>query len=140
MPAFRAAEAARLQGADAYERMHFALLEGRHQRRKDFTDPNDIQDVARSARLDMARFQRDLADRSLLRRVAEDHALAAAKYGVFGTPTLVFETGGPFFLRVRAQEDAKAAARTFDALYQTMVEQDNVDEVKRPKPPAEDKH
>ncbi len=135
LPAFRAAEAARRQGDYAYDRMHFALLEGRHQRRKDFTDANDIEELAREAGLDLERFKRDVADRSLLQRIAADHETAVSKYGVFGTPTFVFEKGQPFFMRIRAHDDSAAAARTFDSLYETFVNQGNVHEVKRPTPP-----
>ena len=137
LPAFRAVEAARLQGEEAYERMHFALLEGRHENRKDFTEPDDIEELARSAGLDMKRFNQDRADRSLLKRVAEDHMEAVTQYGVFGTPTFVFENGKAFFMRIKAREDAAQAARTFDGLYQMFVEQPDVDEVKRPTKPVD---
>ena len=137
LPAFRALEAARLQGEEAYERMHFALLEGRHEHRKDFTDPDDIEELARGAGLDLERFNRDRADRTLLKRVAEDHMLGVSQHGVFGTPTFVFENGASFFMRIKAHEDAERAARTFDTLYQTFVDQSNIDEVKRPRKPQD---
>ena len=136
LPAFRAVEAARLQGDDAFDRMHFALLKGRHERRKDFTDAGDIAELAAEAGLDLERFKRDVADRSLLRRVADDFA-DSVKVGVFGTPTFVFENGSSFFMRIRAEEDDQAAARTFDGLYELFVKQRNVGEVKRPTPPSD---
>ncbi len=135
LPAFRAAEAARRQGEEAYERMHWALLEGRHERRKDFRDPADIEGLAREAGLDMARFKHDLADRSLLERIARDHTEAVTKHYVFGTPTFVFERGGPIFVRIRAPEEPQAAARAFEGFHALFVAQDSFDEVKRPHPP-----
>jgi len=131
LPALRAAEAARLQGDEAYERMHFALLEGRHENRKDFTDPDDIDELARSAGLDMDRFKKDVADRGLVTRIAADHTHAVTEYKVFGTPTFVFENGQSFFMRIKAPESSEAAAKIFDNLYQLYVELPNVDEVKR---------
>ena len=41
LPAFRAAEAARLQGEEAYERMHFALLEGRERTDRALVAPEE---------------------------------------------------------------------------------------------------
>ena len=138
LPAFRAVEAARLQGEDAYERMHFALLEGRHERRKDYREPADIEEMARGAGLDMPRFKRDYDDRKLLRRVSEDHLKSVKYYGTFGTPTFVFENGSAFFMRIKPHESKEEAARTFDGLYQVFVKQPaNIDEVKRPRKQVE---
>ena len=137
LPAFRAAEAARLQGEEAYERMRFALLEGRHENRKDFTEPADIEELARSAGLDMKRFNQDRADRALLKRVGEEHMEAVTQHGVFGVPTFVFENGESFFMRIKAHEDAEEAARTFDGIYQIFVEQPAISEVKRPTKPTD---
>lgn len=135
IPAFLAAEAARRQGPEAYERMHFALLEGRHERRKDFTDPADIDEIARTAGLDMPRFKKDIADRSMLKRVADEHLHAVAQYGAFGTPTFAFDNGRTFFMRIKAPEDAQESARVFDALIALFVDIPNLDEVKRPRKP-----
>lgn len=131
----RAAEAARLQGPQAYARMHFALLEGRHVGRKDFTDPKDVLELARAADLDLPRFQRDVADRARLQPIAADHQ-EAVKLGIFGTPTFVFENGATFFMRIKAPEATADAVRTFEALCDLFVRQPIVDEVKRPRPPA----
>ena len=135
IPAFLAAEAARRQGPEAYDRMHFALLEGRHERRKVYTDPADIDEIARSAGLDMPRFKKDSADRTMLKRVADEHLYAVAQYGTFGTPTFVFENGRFFFMRIKAPEDAKESARVFDAVVALFVDIPNLDEVKRPRKP-----
>ncbi|MBI3743621.1 MAG: DsbA family protein [Chloroflexi bacterium] len=132
LPAFRAAEAARRQGPQAYDRMHFELLEGRHERRRDFRDASHIEEMAQRAGLDLPRFRRDVADRSLLQRVASDHIEAVTKYGVFGTPTFHFPGAQPFFMRIKPLDDAQANARTFESLYSVFVAQDNIDEVKRP--------
>ncbi len=132
LPAFRAAEAARRQGEEAYARMHWGLLEGRHQRRKDFREPADIESIARDAGLDMAQFRRDVADRSLLQRVAAEHTEAVTKHHLFGTPTFVFEQGGPIFVRIRAHETAAEAVRAFEMFRALFVAQANFDEVKRP--------
>ncbi len=135
MPAFRAIEAARLQGAAAFDRMRMALMDGRHTQRKDFTNPAHIDEMARAAGLDMERFKRDLPNAPFRLRLAEEH-MEAVKKGIFGTPTMVFENGSQFFFRIKAHETAEQAAHAFDLLYETMVLQENFDEIKRPHPPA----
>ncbi len=132
--AFRASEAARRQGEDAFERMRWSLMEGRHLRRKEFSEPGDMDEIARAAGLDMERFHKDVRDPSLLARLAEEHTRGAA-LGVFGTPTFVFENGSAFFIRISASDDAQECARTWDGLQALFVEKLNIGEVKRPKPP-----
>ena len=114
--------------------MHFALLEGRHEHRKDFREAEDIEEIARSAGLDLDQFRKDIADRSLLDRVAEDHTEAVEKLGVFGTPTLVFENGSKFFMRIKAPKDPQESVRIFDSLTELFVKTDAINEVKRPRP------
>lgn len=137
LPALRAIEAARLQGDTAYERMLYGLLEGRHERRKDFTDPGDVEEIARTAGLDVARFKRDVANRALMDRIAQDHTKGVREYGVFGTPTFVFEDGKAFFMRIKAPETAQEAARIWDGLYAMFVATGAIDEVKRPRKPKD---
>ena len=111
--------------------MRYALLEGRHEHRKDFREMEDIEGLAQEAGLDMDQFRKDMADPNILDLVAEDHA-KAQELAVFGTPTFVFENGEKFFLRIKAPDNSEQAARTFDGLYKVFVEQPNIDEVKRP--------
>ena len=134
--AFRAVEAARKQGEEAYDRMHFALLKGRHETRKDFSVPSDIEEIADTAGLDVARWKRDLADHSYLEKLSKEHTVAVKK-GVFGTPTYAFENGTNFFLRMKTHENAEDAARAYDLVYESFVLQRNIDEIKRPKPPKD---
>ena len=114
--------------------MHFALLEGRHEHRKDFRETEDIEEIARSAGLDLDQFKRDMADRTLLDRVVEDHTEAVGKHGVFGTPTLVFENGSKIFVLIKAPKDPQESRRIFDSLTELFVKTDAINEVKRPRP------
>ena len=134
-PALRAAEAARRQGPEAYDRMHFALLEGRHERRKDFTDPKDILEIAGAAGLDLPRFKRDLPDPALKKIIGDDHMHALNTYGVFGTPTLLFENGEIFFVRIKAPQTAEEGAEIFEHVHSLFVQRHMVNEVKRPRRP-----
>ncbi|MBI4307218.1 MAG: DsbA family protein [Chloroflexi bacterium] len=132
--AFHAAEAARRQGPEAFERFHLALLRARHEEKKDIADRAVVLDVARQARLDLPRFEADLRDRALLRRLAEDHTQAVERYGVFGTPTLVFPNGGAAYLKMRPAPAPQDALRVFEHLHQIVAGWPFITEVKRPVP------
>ena len=135
MPAFRAAEAARLQGREAYDRMHWALLEGRNEHNLDFADSSQIEAVARSVGLDISRFKRDLPSPAFAKKVGDDHTFAVREFGVFGTPTFMFQGTKPFFMRMTAPKEQTEAVRIFDALTTLFVERPNIDEIKRPRKP-----
>lgn len=134
MRAHRLVEAARLQGPEAYDRLHLALLEGRHQHRKDLADANDLSSIATEAGLDMTRLQRDASDPARLATIATDH-FGAVKQGIFGTPTFLFANGSTFFMRIKAPDHADEALRTFESLSDLFVRNRNIGEVKRPQPP-----
>lgn len=131
--AFRAAEAARLQGPEPFERFHYALLEARHADKKDVADRSVLLEVARQSGLDVARFERDLADRGLLARVAEDYKLGVEEHGVWGTPTFVFEGGQAAYLRVRPAPPDEEAVRLFEELAGVIRDRPYVLEIKRPR-------
>ena len=66
-PATLAAAAARRQGEDAMERMLRALQHRSVVAMQDVARPEALREAAREARLDLARFERDLADEEGLR-------------------------------------------------------------------------
>lgn len=137
LPAFKAAEAARLQGRDAYDRMHWALLEGRNERRIDFADPEQLEETARCAGLDLRKFRKDLSDPSFMKKLAGDHTLAVQEYGIFGTPTFAFPGTKPFFMRMTAPQSQEEALRMYDSLTWLFAQRGNIDEVKRPRKPRQ---
>ena len=136
LPAFRALAAARLQGDAEFERMQFALLQGRHERRKDFTDPGDVDELAKEAGLDLKRLHEDMSSPGVLKGLAEDH-LAAKERGVFGTPTFVFENGRQAFVRIKAPESVDESVRAFDVFLENFRDNEYFDEIKRPRPPRD---
>ena len=112
--AFKAAEAARRQ--EAFERLHMPLLEARHVRGQSLEDPEVVRAVARDGGLDLERFDRDLADPSILEALARDHQAAVSEHGAFGTPTFVFPDGGSAYVRIRPAPDGPEALQLFDEL------------------------
>lgn len=136
LPAFRALAAARLQGEAEFDRLQFALLEGRHERRKDFTDPNDVDELAKESGLDLERLHKDMSSPGLLKALEEDH-LKAKTLGVFGTPTFVFGNGNQAFVRIKAPKSVDESVRAFDVFLENFRDNDYFDEIKRPKPPRD---
>jgi predicted DsbA family dithiol-disulfide isomerase len=131
--AFKAAEAARRQGA--FERLHMPLLQARHVRQRELEQLDPVRDVARSAGLDLTRFDRDLAAADILSALARDHQTAVAEHGVFGTPTLVFEEGAAAYVRIRPAPVGEEALALFDELTGAIANRPYLLEIKRPPRP-----
>ncbi len=131
--AFRAAEAARLQGPEGFQRYHLALLRARHERKEDIADRGVLLEVAREAGLDEARFQRDLADRSLLAKIGEDYTRGVQEHGIWGTPTLVFNGRQSAYLKLRPAPPPEESVKLFEELFDIIHRRPYVIEVKRPK-------
>ena len=131
-----AGEAARRQGAEAFERFHLALLTARHggEDRLPLNEEEPIVGIAEKAGLDVGRFREDLRDRSLLDIIARDHTEAAETHGAFGTPTFVFDTGNAGYLKIfiPPEEDSVAFFEHFVALTRGSS---FMGELKRPQPP-----
>ncbi len=130
--AFRAAEAARQQGGPAFNRFHIALLRARHEDRRDIADTGTLIQAAKNADLDMPRFRKDLGDRRLLARLAEDHTFAVETLGVFGTPTLVFAGGQAVFLKMSPPPPPEECLSVLTDLRQMVEQRQYIKEVKRP--------
>ncbi len=131
----RAGEAARRQGEDALRRFMPFILEARHVERKELNDKELLKGLAAKAELDVARFGKDLDDRSLLELIAASHTHAVEELGVFGTPTFVFENGASAFLKMLKPRTPEEAVRSFDALIPVLEGEVAVGELKRPQPP-----
>lgn len=137
MLAQRAGEAARKQGREAFEEYHLALLVARHGpegRRISLNEKGPLLEVAREAGLDARKLERDMADSALLEIIGNDHTEAVRQYGVFGTPTFVFESGQAAYLKmfVPPPEDTISLFMDFTGL---MSGRPYLGEVKRPQPP-----
>ena len=132
--ALRAAEAARRQGARAFETFQLALLKARHEDRRDLSNPDVITEVAQASGLDMARFRDDLADKSIIQYLGESHTEAVEEHGVFGVPTFIFPNGASAFLKAYEPPEEEAV-EMFESLWAVMSRWQLVGELKRPQPP-----
>ncbi len=132
--AFWAAEAARRQGEAAFDCFHIALLRARHENHQDIADVNTLAEVAESVGLEMTRFQKDIVDRQLLAKLAEDHTFAEEILGVFGTPTLVFPERQAIFLKMSSPPSLEECLSVFNELNHLADQRRFIQEVKRPQP------
>ncbi len=133
--ALRAGEAARKQGDDAFERFHLALLDTRHIDKKSIDKREGLLDVARSAGLDLERFQRDLEDPEARRTIGADYIEAREKYGVFGVPTIIASNGNAAFLKLMPPPPPEEALQVFDTVFNVISGRPDIREIKRLVPP-----
>jgi predicted DsbA family dithiol-disulfide isomerase len=131
--AFRAGEAARLQGKEHFERFHMALLRARHVENRDIANPGVLIEVAMEAGLDLDRFRQDLPNRSLLAKIGEDYIGGVEKHGVWGTPTLVFNGRQAAYLKLRPAPPPEESVKLFEELFDIIHGRPYVVEVKRPR-------
>ncbi|HET7420364.1 MAG TPA: DsbA family protein [Candidatus Dormibacteraeota bacterium] len=132
--AFQAAEAARRQGR--FDALHMPLLVARHRDRLDLDERSVVDELAVAAGLDMTRFHRDVASPDILDRLRRDHTEAVAVYGIFGTPTFVFEDGASAYVRLARPADGEAPEPVFDRLLEIAASEPRILEIKRPVRPT----
>jgi predicted DsbA family dithiol-disulfide isomerase len=134
--AFKAAEAARRQ--NAFEDFHMALLRARHEQRADIDEIAVVEQIAEDSGLDLDRFCKDIADPEIASALERDHRAAVADYGVFGTPTFIFEGGAAAYVRLSEPPEASDSVAIFDRLIAIGAEEPRILEIKRPVKPSPD--
>lgn len=130
--AFRGAAAARQQGEEAFLRYHHALLHLKNAESREHGKRATVLEAAASADLDVARFEADLDDRSLLASIGEDFEHARDQYRVFGTPTFVFPNGATAYLKMLPAPPPEEAVPVFREFVRTVRDGALVRELKRP--------
>ena len=130
--AFRGAEAARRQGAEAFDGYHHALLALRHEQGMELDRAATIRAAVETG-VDLERFEADLDAPDALAALARDHEGGTA-LGVFGTPTLFFGEGRGAYLKMRPASRGEDARRAYDAFRLVVAEEVNIGEIKRPTP------
>ena len=134
--AFKAAEAARRQ--NAFEDFHMALLRARHEQRVDIDEIAVVEQIAEDSGLDLDRFRKDIADPEIVSALERDHRVAVADYGVFGTPTFIFEGGAAAYVRLSEPPEASDSVAIFDRVIAIGAEEPRILEIKRPVKPSPD--
>ena len=113
-------------------RFHFTLLNARHRQRRNIADRNTLIEIADNANLDTDQFEKDMSDRTLLSRLAEDHTFAVETLGVFGTPTLVFAERKVIFMKLDSPPPLEDCVLVFNEVRHLAEQRQYITEIKRP--------
>ena len=129
LAAFRAATAARAQGAQAGDRFRLALQRARHEDHLPADQHATHRAAAERAGLDVARWEADFkaTDFTTLAREHEE----AVRRGVFGVPTLVWPEGRSYYVKITDLIPTERAVPLYDAI-ETVHRFGEVIEIKTP--------
>jgi predicted DsbA family dithiol-disulfide isomerase len=131
-PAFQAASAARQQGPEAFERFHLALLKQRHEAGNDIRKPATLEAAATEAELDLDQFRQDASNTAAWDQMRVDFEHGKNEYGVFGTPTIMFENGQGAYLKLNPKRLPNDPIEFFNDFVDTVRDRPSVIEIKRP--------
>lgn len=132
MYAFLAIEAVRDQDEALTTPLVMALLRAVHEDRRQPNDLEMIREVAQGVGgIDVQRMVREMADPQLRERIAADYERATNEYGIFGTPTLLFEGGEPVFLKMSPPAPQPEAGDLFSVVQRMSTDMSYVQEVKK---------
>lgn len=133
IPSLEASKCAALQGEGQFAKYHMALHRTKHRGGKDITNQLVLRDVAIEAGLDVGRWEEDMKNGAGIPFVAKDHEEAEGKYGVFGVPTLLFESGNPVFVKLEEGDwEGQDDEGLLDAIRATSVDRPYLLEIKTP--------
>lgn len=91
LPALEAAKWAAARGADAFERMHFALFEAFFAKGRNIASREEVLAVVREAGLDPGGLPQDFESARFRPEVLREYQEAQDRYGITAIPTVVFE-------------------------------------------------
>lgn len=131
---FWAAEAARRQGQDAFERFHHAQFAARHDDpERSYKRPAAIDTLAENVGLDMPQFRADMQDPRCLEQLETDHTEATGgALNVFGTPTFVFPNGEAVYLRLSEVPSIDESFDFWQVFQEAAIKRPYLLEFKRP--------
>lgn len=135
--AFWAAEAARQQGSECYDRFRARLFSAIHDApvnrpRFRMDDRRKLEGVAIEANLNLNRFLSDFYDRKLLQVLRDNHIEAVEKYQAFGVPTICFDDTNAIYVKLEETPPLEDALPFFLTLRQSFTGRRWLSEIKRP--------
>lgn len=89
MPAHEAARCAQMQGSEAFERYHTALMKAYFSDCRDISHRRELISLAEEVQLDVGKFIADLESDLPERKVLDDYQEAVEDGGVIGVPTVI---------------------------------------------------
>jgi predicted DsbA family dithiol-disulfide isomerase len=90
LPAQEAAKGAAAQGAEAFERVHFALFEAFFAEGRNIAVRDEVLAVAQEAGLDLERSRQDFDAGRFRAEVLREYEEARGRYGITAIPTVIF--------------------------------------------------
>ena len=129
---FRAVLAAAKQGKPASNALIYRLLDAKHKERLDIDEPDVLKDIGQEICENSQQFVDDLADRSNLDILAEQH-MNGSSLGIFGTPTVVFNKKNTIFVKMLVPDEEDDLS-LFENL-KSIAHRPYLAEVKKPQPP-----
>lgn len=126
-----AAEAARQQGAEAFQRFHYALLRAIHQDQRSLYSDEATRQAAEEAQLELPQWEAACQSLEHLAALRRDHE-AAIEHRVFGTPTFLFPGSEPAYLKLSAIPQKSEALRYWRSFQRTVADHPLFLEIKRP--------
>ena len=131
-----ALEAASLQGREAMDRYFLAMLIARHggQGRIPLNKTEPLLALAKDVGLDSERIRRDMYKPSVVEAIERDHRDAVMKYGVFGTPTFIFDGDSAVYLKTFTPPESDSLT-FFEQFVAISANNPHLGELKRPQPP-----
>jgi predicted DsbA family dithiol-disulfide isomerase len=108
LPALEAAKCARLQGEEAFRRLHLGLYRAFFTQGRNIANPAEVVDVVREAGLDMDRFLADYESGTARAWVLKDYEEAVTRVGVRAIPTVIVNGETPIVGLVPGEEYRRA--------------------------------
>lgn len=126
--------AAKQQGEAALKMFHAALFKKRHIDGRNLAGQSVLEAAAQEAGLDLDRFREDLKSDAVFAQIEEDFTTGQQEFGVFGTPTIVYDNGLGAYLQINYRDMPSDPVVFFNEFTDIVRERPNVYEIKRPRP------
>ncbi len=135
MGALIAAKAAKNQGQALFSRFHFAVFKARHEDFKNISSREILEDIARTAGLNIDQLLLDMDKNETRQAVGRDHLYGKTKHNIFGVPTLTFDDADPVYVKLSVLPNSmEERLSLFEMIRQAAVKRPCLMEIKRPDP------
>ncbi len=133
LDSFVALAAAKHQGTAKHHHFALELMRAKHQGKLEF-GTEVFENAAQKAGLNLERFKSDFADTAVRRHEISKDLDAADEIAVFGTPTIVLESGHAAYFRfANLPTDPEAQQQLWDLYVATLENPAKVETIKRPR-------
>ena len=136
LDSFVALAAAKCQGTAKHHHFALELMRAKHRGKLEFGD-EVFENAAQKANLNLERFKTDMADTAARFHEISKDLDAADEIAVFGTPTIVLESGNAAYFRFAdLPTDPEAQQQLWDVFVSTLENPNKIETIKRPRKPA----